>query len=51
MEQKVIITESQTEINQWLEKGWKIISVTARHVSAGASYAVQGDFCFVLERS
>lgn len=28
MEQKVVITDSEKTINDWLEKGWSIVSVT-----------------------
>jgi hypothetical protein len=47
MEQKVIMTKSQADINDWLEKGWKVISVTPQHVGTNTS----GCFCFVIERS
>jgi hypothetical protein len=50
MEQKVIITDKQSEINSWIEKGWKVVSVTAGHVSTGTSFTAHGMFCFILER-
>jgi len=53
MEQKVIIGKSTTDINNLLDKGWKIVSVTAQHVASATQYSavpVHGDFCFVLER-
>lgn len=58
MEQKVIIIDSGDthEINDHLQKGWKVISVTAGHVSShagGNTYSSgkeYGKFCFVLER-
>ncbi len=50
MEQKVIITDSQYDINSELNKGWKIVSVTAQHVASGSSFEIRGKFCFVLER-
>jgi hypothetical protein len=56
-EQKVIITSDTRVINDWLISGWKVVSVTAQHVSAAPSTAytatqltLKGDFCFVLER-
>ena len=52
MEQKVVITGSDSEINRYIVDGWLITSVTAQHVSVtGDSYATkEGKFCFVLER-
>ena len=54
MEQKVIITDSQYDVQNFLDNGWKVVSVTAQHVSiASGSYllANNGKFCFILERS
>jgi hypothetical protein len=57
MEQKVIITESEKTINDWLEKGWSIVSVTAQHVAGyagGNTYSansVTGKFCFVIQKT
>jgi hypothetical protein len=53
MEQKVIITDSQSDINNELNKGWKIVSVTPQHVANGTNsfYEVRGKFCFVLEKT
>jgi hypothetical protein len=50
MEQKFIITDSQSDIQNWLDKGWRIISVTAQHVSTGSSQRMSGKFAIVLER-
>lgn len=52
MEQKVIITKSDSDINFMLDKGWRIVSVTAQHVSSsGGGYSsLEGKFCFVIER-
>jgi hypothetical protein len=50
MKQKVLITDSQYDINSELDKGWKIVSVTAQHV-ASSSFETRGKFCFVLERN
>ncbi len=46
MSQKVIITKSPTDINDWLERGWQIVSVTAQHVGTTTT----GSFCFVIEK-
>jgi len=51
MEQRVVITESATEINSWLETGWRIVSVTAQHVTGAHSFTAKGAFCFVIEKS
>lgn len=51
-----MITESQRDIQDLLDKGWKVISVTAQHISiggAGQAYSPMtgyGKFCFILER-
>jgi hypothetical protein len=50
MEQKFIITDSQSDIQNWLDKGWRILSVTAQHVSTGSSQLMSGKFAIVLER-
>lgn len=49
-EQMVMITDSAFDVNQYLQKGWKVISVTAQHVATGTSYKELGRFCFVLEK-
>lgn len=49
-EQKVIITDSQYDIQSFLDKGWTVVSVTAQHVSTASSCAEKGKFCFILER-
>lgn len=57
MEQKVIIGKSDQDINEYLNKGWKVVSVTAQHVAiaaaASSTYSTEkiiGNFCFVLQR-
>lgn len=49
MKHKVIITENENEINNYLKEGWKVHSVTAQFVSTGDSFSMTGKFCFVLE--
>ena len=51
MEQKVLITDSEYDVNFELGKGWKVVSVTAQYVATGSSFETRGKFCFVLERS
>lgn len=43
-EQKVVITDSAYDINNYLDKGWEVISVTASYVPT-FKY-----FCFVLQK-
>jgi|LauGreDrversion4_2_1035121.scaffolds.fasta_scaffold439657_1 hypothetical protein len=50
MEQKFIITDDQYEIQDWLDKGWRIVSVTAQHVASSSSYRNEGKFAIVLEK-
>lgn len=50
MEQKFLIVDSQYDVQSWLDKGWRIVSVTAQHVSTGASQWIYGKFAIVLER-
>jgi hypothetical protein len=50
MEQKFLITDSQYDVQGWLDKGWRIISVTAQYVATGSSYQTTGKFAIVLER-
>jgi hypothetical protein len=56
MEQKVMITDSQYDVQKVLDNGWKVVSVTAQHVSnssGGQTYNTTtnyGKFCFILER-
>jgi len=53
MEQKVVITKCEKTINDWLNNGWEIVSVTAQFVSVATTYSSfnkKGDFCFVLKR-
>ena len=57
MEQKVIITDTQYEVQNFLDNGWRIVSVTAQHVTnggGGQTYSTTthfGKFCFILERA
>ena len=57
MEQKVIITKDEARINELVDRGWTVKSVTAGNVSTHAggntysSGSEHGKFCFVLERA
>jgi hypothetical protein len=50
MEQKVIITDSSYDVNDWLAKGWTVVSVTPQIVSASSSNSQYGKFCFVIQK-
>ena len=52
MEQKVIITDNDLMVNEWLSIGWTIVSVTAQYVSTTGPYAntAKGAFCFVIQK-
>ena len=47
-QQKVIITKYETDINEWLERGWSIKSITAQHVSTGSTQHLEGKFLVVF---
>jgi hypothetical protein len=55
-EQKFLIVESTKEVNDYLEKGWEIVSVTAQSVSVsvtGSSWfekLLRGQFAVVIQR-
>ena len=51
MEQAIIITDNQSNVNAVLKDGWLVKSVTAQLVATGGSFPVYGKFCFVLERN
>jgi len=52
MEQKVVITNNDKIINDWIDRGWKVISVTSGHIATTGAYSASyhSNFCFVLER-
>jgi hypothetical protein len=49
-EQMTVITDSAYDVNHYLQKGWKVISVTAQHIATGGSFNQFGKFCFILEK-
>jgi hypothetical protein len=49
-EQKIVITDSESTINEWLNgDGWEIVNIISQQVSTSAGY-IRGNFCFLLER-
>lgn len=51
MEQKFIITDSPYDVNEFLENGWKVVSVTPQHISTGGASHLNGKFAIVLEKT
>jgi hypothetical protein len=53
-EQKFLIVEDERSINDWLDKGWEVISVTAQHVSAAGSHSwsekFEGKFAVIIQK-
>ena len=53
-EQKVLITSSEKEINELIDKGWVVKNIVAQHVSisTSSSYSqqIKGDFLVLFER-
>ncbi|GIV43852.1 MAG: hypothetical protein KatS3mg035_0975 [Bacteroidia bacterium] len=50
-----IITKSEKDINDWLDRGWRIVSVTAQSspptgVDSYNAKEASGKFCFVIEK-
>jgi 3-deoxy-D-arabino-heptulosonate 7-phosphate (DAHP) synthase len=43
-------SDMQEEINEYLEKGWYVVSVTAQHVAMGERGTIRGGYFVVLER-
>lgn len=50
MGQKLIITDSVHDVNEYLEDGWKVVSITAQHISTGGGSHLRGNFAILLER-
>lgn len=55
-EQKFLIVESAHDVNDWLDKGWEVVSVTPQHVAVsltGSSYnhaTRTGKFAVVIQK-
>jgi hypothetical protein len=47
-QQKVIITKTEADINEWLERGWLVKTATAQNVSTGSGSHLEGKFLVVL---
>jgi len=55
-EQKFLIVEDERSINDWLEKGWEVVSVTPQYVShtKGGQWddplTARGKFAVVIQK-
>jgi hypothetical protein len=49
-QQKFLIVDNPRDVNEWLDQGWEVISVTAQFVSAGSSYSQKGSWAIVLQK-
>jgi hypothetical protein len=56
-EQKVLVTGDdyastvQSKVNEILEEGWLIVSVTAQHIATGSSMNARGGYFILFERT
>ena len=48
-QQKLLIVDDVRDVNEFLDKGWEIISVTAQFVSAGSSSQL-GKWAIVIQK-
>lgn len=55
-EQKFLIVESAYDVNDWLDKGWEIVSVTPQHVAVSVTgscfnhRSLTGKFAVVIQK-
>ena len=54
--QKIVITDSQEEINVLIRGGWRVIQIVPQMVSVSTTSAysterLKGGFCFLLEKN
>jgi hypothetical protein len=53
-EQKFLIVESEKEVNDWLDTGWEVVSVTPQHVALSGSHSwsekLNGKFAVVIQK-
>jgi hypothetical protein len=50
MEQKFIIADRDYEINELLQDGWRVVSITSQRVATGGTSTSYGGFVILLER-
>lgn len=49
-EQKFLLTCDPETVNDWLARGWEIVSITPQSVSTGSSNILMGKFAIVIQR-
>lgn len=51
MKQKFLIIEYDRDVNEWLDSGWEVVSVTSENVSIsdGNSGRMRGRFAVVIQ--
>lgn len=49
-EYQVLITKNESRVNQLLNEGWCVESVTSQYVSTGGGSILEGSFCIVLSK-
>ena len=49
MTQKIVITDSEAIINDWITLGWEVVNIIPQHVGTAQGY-IRGNFCFLLEK-
>jgi hypothetical protein len=53
-EQKFLIVNNERSVNEWLDKGWEIVSVTAQYVSVAGAHSwsekLIGNFAVVIQK-
>lgn len=49
-EQKVVITDSEININNYIDKGWVVANMIPMTISTGNNSFYNGKVCFLLEK-
>jgi len=53
-EQKFLIVESESDVNDWLDRHWEVVSVTPQHVALSGSHSwsenLKGKFAVVIQK-
>jgi hypothetical protein len=53
-EQKFLIVEAERDVNDWLDRGWEVISVTPQYVSLSGTHSysekLKGSFAVVIQK-
>ena len=49
-EQKVVITDTDRDINSYIDKGWIVVNMIPMTISTGNNSFYNGKVCFLLEK-